>query len=257
MKQKLLTLLAVLLTGGILVACGPGDETTADGGGAGIVDEPVVDQPLGDADDTFTADTAETDTADDVDINAETTDAEVGTDATADAEADTFGENETEEVAADDTEVELDLADEGDAEGEPVAEGDQGEEVAGGGAAAPAGEAIVITFSQAAEGVAVENVDGGDAESIADTEESNPDLNLSTGQRYEFVYDGEGDLVFYNSDGEALLSTTGQGAFVDDSEVSAQAEDGRISFTMTEDLAQEIDRYAAGPEEQGGSVNAN
>lgn len=248
MKQKLLTLLAVLLTGGILVACGPGDETAADDGGVGIVDEPVG---AADDADTFTAETVETDDAD------------------IDAEADAFDDAETEEVAADETEVELNLAEEGDSEGEPVAEGEEAEgepiaegaegeeEVAGGGAAAPAGETIVVTFSQAAEGVAVENVEGGDAESIAASDESNPELNLTSGQRYEFVYDGEGDLVFYNSDDEALLSTSGEGSFLDDSEVSAEAEDGRISFTLTEDLAQEIDHYAAGPEEQGGSINAN
>lgn len=249
MKQKLLTLLAVLLTGGILVACGPGDETAQDPAGGGVVDEPLAGEP------------GEADTFGDP------------------AAADTFDEGAAEEPTAEGETVEMDLeepvaeedapaddaaaadAEEGDIGADVTAEADaEGEEVAGGGAAAPAeGEAIVINFSQAAEGVAVDNVQGAeDAEQVANTEETNPALNLTVGERYEFAYDGEGDLVFLNADDQPILSTAGtDSAFAEDSEVAAESQDGRLSFTLTEDLAQELDHYAAGPDEQGGQINAN
>lgn len=240
MKQKLLMLLAVLLTGGILVACGPGDEFAEDNGG-GVVDEPLGAETTDTFDNDTTAfgDEVEPDTAADAGETVEMDlgeDAEVAEDAAADAETDF----ETDETTAAD------------------AEGDEGE-VAGGGAAPAAGETVVVTLSQAAEGVAVENIEGADdAESIASTDESNPDLNLTVGQRYEFAYDGEGDLVFFNGDNEPLLSSAGtESAFAADADVQAEMEDGRISFTLTEELAQEIDHYAAGPEEQGGQINAN
>ncbi|MEX2534337.1 MAG: hypothetical protein WD273_01960 [Trueperaceae bacterium] len=273
MKQKLLMLLAVLLTGGMLVACGPGDGTDETiGGGGGVVDEPLGND-LG-ADDTFGDDTAvfEDDTlGDDVAADDET----VGADPLGDADAvDTTDDAALGEDAgfgdAQDTEVEgetveMNLGDDAAVEGDDAAvEGEaevdaEGEEVAGGGAAPAAGETIVVTFSEAAEGIAVENIQGAqDAEAIASTGEANPDLNLTVGQRYDFMYDGDGDLVFYNTDGEELLSTAGtEGAYGQDSEVAVEVEDGRLSFTLTDQLAQEIDRYSAGVDEQGGQVNAN
>jgi hypothetical protein len=241
MKQKLLALLAVLLTGGMLVACGPGDGTETVEGGGGVVDEPIGGFE--------TADPFAEDTADD---------------AGAFGEAETEVEGETVELEPEEgVTAEGELADETTAEGaedEAAAEEPVGDEVAGGGAAAPAaGEPIVVTLSQAAEGVAVANVEGAeDPEAVAAMDQDNPDLNLTVGERYEFVYDGEGDLVFLNSNDEPLLSTAGaEGTFATDAEVAAEAQDGRISFTMTDALAQEIDHYAAGPDQQGGAVNAN
>lgn len=251
MKQKLLMLVAVLLTGGMLVACGPGDEFADDTGGG------VVDEPLGtETTDTLDGDTTTTETfGDDTDTTAdagETVEMELGDDA-----------DVTEEAAVDDTDADLDVTTEEttDETADTTAEAGEGEdgEVAGGGAAPAEGEAIVVTFSQAAEGVAVENVQGAeDAESVAATDESNPDLNLTVGQRYEFEYDGEGDLVFFNEDNEALLSSAGtESAFAEDGDVRAETEDGRVSFTLTEALAEELDHYAVGPDEQGGQVNAD
>lgn len=244
MKQKLLYLLAVLLTGGMLVACGPGDETADDGiaGGGGVVEDPLT----ADGDDAFGADAGETDFAgDDNDVAV----AEEGEDAdfAEEAEAETTIEDPFASVEGEEAE-ETEEAEMAEAEGE---------EVAGGGAAAPAGEPIVITFSQAAEGVAVENVRGGDdSQEIASTDETNPDLNLTTGQRYEFEYDGEGDFVIYNSDNEPVLSSAGtDSAFAQDAEVDVQAENGRLSFTLTEELGQELDHYAVGQGEQGGRIN--
>jgi hypothetical protein len=246
MKQKLLMLLAVLLTGGMLVACGPGDEFAEDGavdGGGGVVDEPLG----GDAEgaDTFgdTGDAVGDDAAAD-----ETVELDLEEEETTDADAAVDGEVEA------DVETETDVAAEGDAAAEA-----EGDEVAGGGAAAPAGQPVVITFTQAAEGVAVENVEGAeDAEAVAATDQPNPDLNLTVGQRYEFAFDGEGDLVFFDANNEPLLTSAGtEGAFAEDADVAAETEDGRVSFTLTEELAQEIDHYAVGPEEQGGIVNVN
>ncbi|MEX2541909.1 MAG: hypothetical protein WD314_08870 [Trueperaceae bacterium] len=259
MKQKLLMLLAVLLTGGMLVACGPGDELADDTGG-GIVDEPLGTETTDTLDGDTTTETFGDDAADTTADTGETVEMDLGegeevaddaaaedgvaADAETDADVDVTTEETTEDTA-DDTTAE-------------AGEGEDGD-VAGGGAAPAAGEAVVVTFSQAAEGVAVENVQGAeDAESVASTDETNPDLNLTVGQRYEFEYDGEGDLVFFNSDNEALLSSAGiESAFAEDGEVQAEMEDGRVSFTLTEELAQELDHYAVGPEEQGGQVNAN
>jgi hypothetical protein len=261
MKQKLLMLLAVLLTGGMLVACGPGDEV--DDAGAGVVDEPgtATTDTFGDEAvdaDPFAEDTA-TDIGEDGDIagggeadvaEGETVEIEVGEDEAA-----------VESAAADDTPADLDVAEEGDAEEgaaeEETAEVDADEEVAGGGAAAPAGERVVVSFVDAAEGVAVDNIEGDDAGTIAAANEPNPELNLTSGQRYEFAYDGEGDITFFDAEGQALLSSAGDGEFFGDADVNAEAEDGRLSFTVTQELAQEIDSYTIGAEDDGGSVIVN
>lgn len=246
MKQKLLMLLAVLLTGGILVACGPGNDADEIGGGGGVVDQPLGADPAVE-DDALGGDVA---VGDNIDSAAE-----------AEAAAEEAG------VVEDAAQVELNVDEEAavDAQGaedqqaaaseEPA----EGGEVAGGGAAPAAGETVIVTFSQAAEGVAVENVEGAEnPDQVAATGEPNPDLTLTTGQRYEFAYDGEGDLVFMNANDEELLSSAGtDSAFAQDSEVQAEAQDGRLSFTLTDKLAQEIASYTVGPEGQGGQVNVN
>lgn len=259
MKQKLLMLLAVLLTGGMLVACGPGDDVDEIGGG-GIVDEPIgAEDDAAFEDDAIGGDVA---VGDDVEVTeadpAPDVDSAADVDVAQDEEVDVA---EGEEIEADPAEVQLDVDEETDVEAEgaqddAAAQAD-GEEVAGGAAPAET-EAVVVTFSQAAEGVAVENVEGAEAETVAATGEMNPDLTLTTGQRYEFAYDGEGDLVFYNANDEEVLSTAGtETTFAQDSEVAAEVEDGRLAFTVTDELAQEIDRYTVGPEDQGGQVTIN
>lgn len=266
MKQKLLYFLAVLLTGGMLVACGPGDETADDGvaGGGGVVEDPLTAE----GDDAFGADAGETDfagednEAEDAEFAEEGDDVDVAVAEEGEADDAEFAEETEAETTIEDpfASVEGEETEE-TAEGEETEEAEmaeaEGEEVAGGGAAAPAGEPVVITFTQAAEGVAVENVRGGDdSQEIASTDETNPDLNLTTGQRYEFEYDGEGDFVIYNSDNEPILSSAGtDSAFAQDAEVDAQAENGKLSFTLTEELGQELDHYAVGPDEQGGRIN--
>ena len=273
MKQKLMMLFAVLLTGGMLVACGPGDGTGADevGGGGGVVDEPLegteggaLDGGALDGGDTaLNGDVA---TGDDAALEEPAAEEGVG------AEGDVAAEGEEIQLdVEEDAEVPVESADQA-AQDEPAAGAEEpaaeqpaeeqpaeGEEVAGGGAAPAQGEPVTITFTQAAEGVAVENIQGAeDAQSIAETGQPNPDLTLTTGQRYEFSYDGEGDLVFYNANDEELLSTAGTDSqFAQDSEVQAETGDGQLSFTLTEQLAQEIDRYAVGPDQQGGQVNVN
>ena len=263
MKQKLMMLLAVLLTGGMLVACGPGDGTDEVGGGGGVVDEPLggVEGDAADGGDALGGDVAVGENATALEEDVAEADAALD-DAAADAEA------EGEEIQLDveeDAAVEVEGAAEEPATEEPAAEEPaaeepaEGEEVAGGGAAPAAGEPVIITFSQAAEGVAVENIEGAEnAQEIAETGTPNPDLTLTTGQRYEFSYDGEGDLVFYNANDEELLSTAGtETTFTQDSEVQAEMGDGNLSFTLTDQLAQEIDHYTVGPEEQGGQVTVN
>jgi hypothetical protein len=270
MKQKLLMLLAVLLTGGMLVACGPGgDEFADDGavdGGGGVVEEPLggdaaEPETFGDAGACVSACAcAGADAGAGGDAGAaedETVELDVEEDAAADADAAVGEEVEADVETEADAEAGAEDAEAG-AEDEAAAEA-EGDEVAGGGAAPAAGEPVTVTLTQAAEGVAVANIEGAeDAAAIAATDEPNPDLNLTVGQRYEFVYDGEGDLVFLDANDQPLLTTAGtEGTFAEDVDVAAEAQEGRLSFTLTEELAQEIDHYAAGPEEQGGTVNVN
>jgi hypothetical protein len=206
-----------------------------------------VDEPLGG--DAEGADTFGDPVGDDEAAADETVELDLGDEAATDADAATDGE------------VEADVETEAETETDVAAEGEaaEGDEVAGGGAAAPAGEPVVITFTQAAEGVAVQNVQGAeDAEAVAATDQPNPDLNLTVGQRYEFTFDGEGDLVFFDAANQPLLTSAGaEGTFAQDADVAAETEEGRVAFTLTEELAQEIDHYAVGPEEQGGTVNVN
>lgn len=261
MKHKLMMLLAVLLTGGMLVACGPGeDEATDTTGDAGVVDEPLTEENGVDTD--LGADMTAEETEPLAEEEAEDPDATV--ELTPDEEAAEAETAETEDAAADQTPGDADVAQEEteqqDAQAQAEEQIDAEGDVAGGGAAAPAeGEAITVTLTQAAEGVSVENVQGAqDAQQVASTEETNPELTLSSGQRYEFSWDGEGDLVFYDSNDQPIFSTAGTDSeFANDEEVNAVMESDQIAFTVTEDLAQQLARYAAGPDEQGASVTVN
>ena len=291
MKQKLMYVLATLLAGGILVACGPGDET-ADGAGAdgGVVEQPLGADPAADpaaADDAVVdmdldqdanaidagapaaADDTELDaTAEGVDpeeavaddaIADTAQDAEAAAgDAAADAEAAVDDAAADAEAAVDDAATDAEAAVD-DAAADTQAQADTADEVAGGGAAAPAeGETVTVTLAQAGEGVAVEDVQGANVEEVAASDQENPDLNLTTGNRYEFVYNGEGELVFYDSSDQEILSTAGsESEFATNEEVNAMMEQGQLSFTLTEDLAQQIARYSAGTEDSGGAVNVN
>jgi|GEM_PF-5800343 len=267
MKKKLALIMAALFASGMLVACGPGDDGTADGdvggGGAGVVGEPAGD-PMGDpmmtdpaaapADEQVdleleemepvTEDAAAADTEADLDQTAEETPADTAADQTGEEQPEAVVEAETEDAAE-----AQDAGDQADAAGDAAQDAEQdaqGEtEVAGGGAGA---EAVQFNVTETEEGVMFE---GGDQ--TGDT--ANPDLNLAVGERYEFNTEGT-ELTFYNDNDEAVLSTSGSDSeLADDQEVNVEEGAGSLSFTLTEELANELSRYETG-DGQGGNVNA-
>lgn len=73
----------------------------------------------------------------------------------------------------------------------------------------------------------------------------NPTLTLEEGTRYSFENRG-GDahpLAFRDSDGEDLLSQSGDGRFEDDEAVEYEVEGDELRFTLTADLAAEMATY--------------
>lgn len=262
MRRYLTLLLVPFATAAMLVACGPGDGTTPDANGGAALDE-----PLGGAGDTLggTTEAPETSLPPTADVPADTGDdlaagggaadtpgagmadtpaagGEVAGGGAGDAAAPpAAGADVAEEPAAGQDAAETPAADEA-----AQAEGDQG--VAGGGAAPAAGEPVTITLTASDQGVLVQSVAGAaDPDSVAQAEDTNPDLNLTVGQRYEIVYQGAGEFVLMNAAGDPLLASGAtEGSFAQDADVDFQAQADRISFTLTDALAQELDHYAAG-----------
>lgn len=262
MRRYLTLLLVPFATAAMLVACGPGDGTTPDANGGAALDE-----PLGGAGDTLggTTEAPETSLPPTADVPADTGDdlaagggaadtpgagmadtpaagGEVAGGGAGDAAAPpAAGADVAEEPAAGQDAAETPPADEA-----AQAEGDQG--VAGGGAAPAAGEPVTITLTASDQGVLVQSVAGAaDPDSVAQAEDTNPDLNLTVGQRYEIVYQGAGEFVLMNAAGDPLLASGAtEGSFAQDADVDFQAQADRISFTLTDALAQELDHYAAG-----------
>lgn len=267
MRRYLTLLLVPFATAAMLVACGPGDGTTPDANGGAALDE-----PLGGAGDTLggTTEAPETSLPPTADVPADTGDdlaagggaadtpgagmadtpaagGEVAGGGAGDAAAPpAAGADVAEEPAAGQDAAETPAAGEAPADEAAQAEGDQG--VAGGGAAPAAGEPVTITLTASDQGVLVQSVAGAaDPDSVAQAEDTNPDLNLTVGQRYEIVYQGAGEFVLMNAAGDPLLASGAtEGSFAQDADVDFQAQADRISFTLTDALAQELDHYAAG-----------
>jgi hypothetical protein len=88
------------------------------------------------------------------------------------------------------------------------------------------------------------------ADGIAPLGEENPELNLTVGTRYTFLNGGwpSHPLAFREaggaySSGTALLTQDGDGALEDDRDVDWVDEGEQVSFTLTQTLADRLDRY--------------
>jgi hypothetical protein len=86
-------------------------------------------------------------------------------------------------------------------------------------------------------------IDGDDQ--VAETGVENPELTLREGVRYTFENNGWSahPLAFRSADGEALLSQSADGSFEGDSETDWVDDDESVSFTLTGELADELDNY--------------
>ena len=88
----------------------------------------------------------------------------------------------------------------------------------------------------------VTDLQGGD---VAPTGVDNPTLTFTEGVRYRIVNDGWSahPLEFRSSDGEVLLSQSSEGSFEGDSETDWVDEETEVAFTVTGELADELDSY--------------
>lgn len=106
-------------------------------------------------------------------------------------------------------------------------------------------EATITLDNNGANSYSVLSVDGNGVETETGTE--NPDIRLSVGGRYTFINRGGASshpLDFRNSDRNKLLGqSNNSGLFDDDSSVNVQTEGDAITFTLTEELANQIADY--------------
>ena len=109
----------------------------------------------------------------------------------------------------------------------------------------PAVAASHVGFTLDNVGASAWEVTDADVDSIAEQGVDNPTLTLQVGQRY--VVENLGDpghpLAFLNDDGNTLLSQSTDGTFEDDPDVDWEDTNGEVAFTVTEDLAAELDSY--------------
>jgi len=82
-------------------------------------------------------------------------------------------------------------------------------------------------------------------EDVGPTGVSNPALSLVVGTRYRVENLGWSfhPLAFRDADGTALLTQGGQGTFEGDDAVDWTDDGNELAFTLTEDLAAELDSY--------------
>jgi len=82
-------------------------------------------------------------------------------------------------------------------------------------------------------------------EEVAPTGEQNPALTLRVGTRYTFENPDVNfhPLAFRDENDNQLLSQRGRGRFEDDADVNWIDEDETLVFTLTEDLAEQLDDY--------------
>lgn len=89
----------------------------------------------------------------------------------------------------------------------------------------------------------VTEIEGDDE--LAEIGVENPELTLREGVRYTFENDGQPShpLAFRAEDGEELLTQSGDGSFEGDSETDWVDETETVSFTVTGELADQLDNY--------------
>lgn len=102
-----------------------------------------------------------------------------------------------------------------------------------------------VTVSLDADGNSSWILDSTEEDSVGEVDGENVDLTLEEGVRYEFenpVHTSH-PLAFRNDEGEALLSQSGEGTFEDDEDVNWVDNDDSVVFSVTSDLADELDEY--------------
>lgn len=95
-------------------------------------------------------------------------------------------------------------------------------------------DATEVTLADSEQGPVIANASGADE----------ADLALTVGERYSLKAQ-EGDVLLVADDGSTLLtSADAEGAFASDAGVEAERHEGELTFTLTEELAQQLDGVA-------------
>ncbi|MXR50809.1 hypothetical protein GRX03_04210 [Halovenus sp. WSH3] len=113
-----------------------------------------------------------------------------------------------------------------------------------GGTAAQTQQEVQATLNNiSASAWEVTSVEGDDE--FAEMGVENPELTLRVGTRYTIQNDGWSShpLEFRDADGDALLSQSTDGSFEGDSETDWVDDGTSVSFTVTSELADELDSY--------------
>jgi PGF-CTERM protein len=109
-------------------------------------------------------------------------------------------------------------------------------------AGAESHEAVTVTLEN--EGSIAWTIVSAD-ETVGPTDSSNPTLTLTPGTRYQFENGGWNfhPLAFRDAEDTPLLSQDEQGSFEDDDAVDWVDNGETLAFTLTDDLAAELDDY--------------
>lgn len=109
-------------------------------------------------------------------------------------------------------------------------------------AGAESHEAVTVTLEN--EGSIAWTIVSAD-ETVGPTDSSNPTLTLTPGTRYQFENGGWSfhPLAFRDAEDTPLLSQDEQGSFEDDDAVDWVDNGETLAFTLTDDLAAELDDY--------------
>jgi len=104
-------------------------------------------------------------------------------------------------------------------------------------------EAVSLTINNV--GVSAWEVAEDSSGSVAPTGEENATMTFQTGTRYEVTNDGWSSHPFAlrASDDSPLLSQSADGSYEGDSEVNWADNETELAFTVTEELASELDYY--------------
>lgn len=106
-------------------------------------------------------------------------------------------------------------------------------------------ESTISYINSGAQAYLVTNIEGEGANAELDT--ANPQLSLTVGGRYTFVNNAGASshpLDFRNADGDKLIGQSNKsGLFDSNDEVNPVRNGDSISFTLTEELADELAEY--------------
>jgi len=128
-----------------------------------------------------------------------------------------------------------------DDESDPETDDDSGTETEGGTQSSMSGATLVIDNIGTQAWEVLEDETG----SAAPTGEENPTITFKVGQRYAIENRGWSShpLALRASDDAPLLSQSADGEFEGDADVDWEDNEETLAFTVTEDLAAELDHY--------------